>query len=68
MEFLHAGIRGALIAPLLLGWETTAALAAESGLLLLAHPTTSGVFFGRRHGIAREVFFGELLRWRVPMA
>ncbi|MEO8505746.1 MAG: RuBisCO large subunit C-terminal-like domain-containing protein [Acidobacteriota bacterium] len=63
VELLHeSGIRGVLIAPLLLGWETTAALAAESGLLLLAHPTTSGVFFGRQHGVAREVLFGELLR------
>jgi len=63
VELLHAvGCAGALVAPLLLGWETLAALAAESGLLLLAHPTTSGVFFGRDHGIARDVLYGELLR------
>lgn len=60
---LHAlGCRGVLFSPLLLGWETTAALAAESGLLLLAHPTVSGAFFAGPAGIARELYFGELLR------
>jgi ribulose-bisphosphate carboxylase large chain len=63
VERLHElGVTGALVAPLLLGWEATAALAAESGLLLLAHPTTSGVFYGRRHGIARTLLQGELFR------
>lgn len=63
VEELHAaGVRGALVAPLLLGWEATAALAAESGLVLLAHPSTAGTFFGRRHGIARQVLLGDLLR------
>lgn len=63
VERLHAaGVRAALVAPLLLGWETTAALAAESGLVLLAHPSTAGTFFGRRHGVARQVLLGDLFR------
>jgi len=63
VERLHElGCRGALVAPQLLGWETMAALAAESGLLLLAHPTVSGALFGGTHGIARELLYGELLR------
>src|SRR4029078_4187803 len=45
-----------------LGWETLAALAAESGLILLAHPTTSGVFLSPGHGTARDILYGQLLR------
>ncbi len=63
VELLHAAeCRGALVAPCVLGWETLAALAAESGLILLAHPTTSGVFLAPGHGIARDVLYGQLLR------
>jgi len=37
-------------------------LAAARGLAVLAHPTLTGAFFGRHHGIAPEVLLGDLFR------
>ena len=63
VERLHATeCKGALVAPFVLGLETLAALAAESGLILLSHPTVSGVFLTPGHGVARDLLYGKLLR------
>ncbi len=56
------GVRGALVSPFTLGLDVLRWLAASSGLVLLAHPAFSGTLFGRQHGIAPEVVYGELLR------
>ena len=37
-------------------------LADESGLALLGHPTFSGAFFGKRHGVGPEILLGEMYR------
>ncbi len=58
----EAGCRAALVAPLVLGLDTVRALAATSGIALIAHPTFSGAFLGREHGIAPGVLFGDLFR------
>lgn len=63
VEWLRSlGVRGAMVSPLLLGFEAVRWLAAESGLAILGHPTFSGAFFGDDHGIAPELLFGQLFR------
>lgn len=59
---LKLGCRGAMVAPMILGFGTVRWLADESGLALLGHPTFSGAFFGRHHGIGPEILLGELYR------
>jgi len=56
------GVRGALVSPFVLGLDVLRWLAKTSGLVLFAHPTWSGTLFSRRHGIAPEVVYGDLLR------
>ncbi|MCL4837029.1 MAG: ribulose 1,5-bisphosphate carboxylase [Thermoanaerobaculia bacterium] len=56
------GVQAALVAPLLERLDTVRALAAGSGLALLAHPSLSGGLLGRRHGFAPRVLWGELFR------
>lgn len=57
------GIRAALIAPFLLGLETTRQLAAKSPLFLMAHPTFTGAFFhDPDHGIDPGVLLGQWFR------
>ena len=56
------GVRGALVSPFVLGLDVLRWLAKTSGLVLFAHPTWSGTLFGRRHGLAPEVVYGDLLR------
>ena len=56
------GCRGAVVIPFYLGLDTVAGLAAESDLALLAHPSGSGVFFAAEHGVAPEVYFGQVFR------
>ncbi|HSM50635.1 MAG TPA: RuBisCO large subunit C-terminal-like domain-containing protein [Thermoanaerobaculia bacterium] len=56
------GVRAALVAPLLVGLDTVRALAATSGLALLAHPSLSGGLLGRGHGLAPRVLWGDLFR------
>lgn len=57
-----AGCRGIVVSPLLIGWETTRRLAADSGLVLFAHPTLAGAFFHPTHGIRPDVLLGRLFR------
>ena len=63
VEFLlETGCRGAVVMPFHLGLDAIAGLAAESGLALLAHPSGSGVLFAAEHGVAPEVYLGQVLR------
>jgi len=55
------GCKGALLSPMPQGLEAVR-LAAERGLAVLSHPTLTGSFFGRDHGIAPEVLLGVLFR------
>jgi len=56
------GVRGAFVAPIVLGLDTLRWLAETSGLVLLAHPALSGVFIHPDHGIAAEILYGDLMR------
>jgi ribulose-bisphosphate carboxylase large chain len=56
------GCRGVVVIPFYVGLDTVAGLAAESGLALMAHPAGSGVFFNPEHGVAPEVYLGQVLR------
>jgi ribulose-bisphosphate carboxylase large chain len=58
----EAGVRAALVAPALLGLDAVRALAASSGLALLAHPAFAGSLAGAEHGFAPELLFGDLFR------
>jgi ribulose-bisphosphate carboxylase large chain len=64
-EFLlQRGIRAALIAPLLLGLDTTRYLTSKYPLVWLAHPSFTGSFFHHPdHGIAPNVLLGQCFRW-----
>jgi len=57
----RAGCRGVLVNLLPQGVDAARTIGAR-GLMVLAHPTMSGVFFGSDHGIAPEVLFGTLFR------
>jgi ribulose-bisphosphate carboxylase large chain len=56
------GCRGAMVAPMILGFDTVRWLAEESGLCLLGHPTFSGGLFTRHHGVLPEILYGDLFR------
>jgi ribulose-bisphosphate carboxylase large chain len=63
VRFLQeTGCRGAVVIPFYLGLDTVAGLASDSDLALLAHPSGSGVFFDLEHGVAPEVYLGQVLR------
>jgi ribulose-bisphosphate carboxylase large chain len=62
LDFAHSeGCLGVMLSPLAQGFDSVR-LAAERGLAVLTHPTMSGAFFGRDHGIAPEVLLGDLVR------
>jgi ribulose-bisphosphate carboxylase large chain len=56
------GVRAAMVAPAIVGFDSLRALAASSGLALLAHPAFAGTLAGREHGFAPGVLFGDLFR------
>ena len=58
----RAGCRGVMVAPMLTGLDALSALAREGRFVVLAHPSLSGGLFGRRHGIAPAVLWGDLFR------
>lgn len=63
VRFLQeVGCRGAVVMPFYLGLDTVAGLASDSDMALLAHPSGSGVFFDLEHGVAPEVYLGQVLR------
>jgi ribulose-bisphosphate carboxylase large chain len=61
-DLREAGLAGGFLAPLVMGLDVLRSLAASSGLVLLAHPSFAGSFFGAGHGIAPELLFGDLFR------
>lgn len=61
-DLKEAGVEGALVAPMILGIDAVRALAATSGLVLLAHPALTGAFFQPAHGMAPAVLLGDLFR------
>jgi len=56
-----AGCRGVLVSLLPQGVDAARAI-GEHGLVVLAHPTMTGAFFGTDHGIAADVLYGLLYR------
>lgn len=61
-DLRDAGVRAAMVAPLLLGLDAVRALAASSGVALVGHPSFAGSLVAPRQGIAPEVLFGDLFR------
>lgn len=57
----QAGCRGVLVNLLPQGVDAARTIGAR-GLMVLAHPTMTGVFFGAEHGVAAEVLLGTLFR------
>ncbi len=64
IEFLlKIGIRGALVAPMLIGLDEVRRLAQTYPLFFLAHPTFTGTFFhDPSHGIDPGILLGTLFR------
>lgn len=61
-DLAAAGVRAALVAPVILGLDTVRALAGSSGVALVAHPALAGALTGAGHGFAPELLFGDLFR------
>lgn len=57
----QAGCRGVLVNLLPQGVDAARAIGAR-GLMVLAHPTMTGVFFAADHGVAPDVLLGTLFR------
>ena len=57
-----AGVRAAMVAPLLTGIDTLRSLAERSGVALLAHPAFAGSYCAPTSGLAPELLFGDLFR------
>lgn len=64
-EYLvQRGVRAALIAPMLLGFDTVAELTRRYPLVWLAHPTFTGCYLhDPEHGIAPGLLLGSWFRW-----
>ncbi len=60
---IKEGIRGILIAPMLVGVDTVRYIAGKYNLIIMAHPALTGTHFhDPSHGIAPSVFLGTLFR------
>ncbi|MBM4395024.1 MAG: ribulose 1,5-bisphosphate carboxylase large subunit [Deltaproteobacteria bacterium] len=58
-----AGAGGLLVSPLVTGLDAMRAVAATTGLPVMAHPALAGAFFPHDdHGISPEVLLGTLMR------
>lgn len=57
------GVRGVLVAPMLVGPDTVRYLADTYGLMIMGHPALTGTHFhDRDHGISPAVLLGTLFR------
>ncbi|MGE0639840.1 MAG: RuBisCO large subunit C-terminal-like domain-containing protein [Thermoanaerobaculia bacterium] len=61
-DLKEAGVGAAMIAPLLVGFDTVRWLAESSDLLLVGHSAFSGAYLGRSHGLAPSLLWGDLFR------
>ena len=60
---MREGIRGILIAPMLVGPDTVRYISNKYNLIVMAHPALTGTHFhDPTHGIAPSVFLGTLFR------
>ncbi len=60
---LREGIRGILIAPMLVGPDTVRYIAGKYNLIIMAHPALTGTHFhDPTHGIGPSLFLGTLFR------
>jgi ribulose-bisphosphate carboxylase large chain len=60
---VREGVRGILVGPMLVGFDALRHLAAEYGLIIMAHPALTGTFFhDRSHGMTPAVLLGSLFR------
>jgi ribulose-bisphosphate carboxylase large chain len=60
---LDLGIRGVMVAPLILGLDTVRHLTARYPIFVIAHPSFGGTFYrDPRHGIAAPVLLGTFYR------
>ncbi|MEO8277399.1 MAG: RuBisCO large subunit C-terminal-like domain-containing protein [Thermoanaerobaculia bacterium] len=57
-----AGIRAAMVAPMILGLDVVRMLAESSGVALFAHPALAGALCAARNGFAPALLFGDLFR------
>lgn len=56
------GCQGVLLAPLLVGPDRFWGLASRGEIAILAHPSFSGAYLERTHGIAPELLLGKFFR------
>ena len=61
-DLRDAGVRAAMVAPLLLGLDTVRSLATSAGIALIGHPAFAGSLVAPRQGLAPELLFGDLFR------
>jgi len=61
-DLRDAGVRAAMIAPLLVGLDAVRALAESAGVALVGHPSFAGSLVAPRQGFAPELLFGDLFR------
>ena len=61
-DLRDAGVRAAMVAPLLLGLDTVRMLAASAGVALVGHPSFAGSLVAPNQGFAPELLFGDLFR------
>lgn len=58
----EAGCRAVLINPWVMGLDAVRWARDEFALAIMAHPSLSGAYFGRSHGIRPELLLGDVVR------
>jgi ribulose-bisphosphate carboxylase large chain len=58
----EAGVRAAMVAPMILGLDVVRALAESAGVALFGHTALAGALCSPRHGFAPALLFGDLFR------
>ena len=57
------GVRGILIAPMLVGLDTVRYISTTYGIIIIGHPSLTGTFFSNQeHGMTPAVLLGTLFR------